>query len=588
MTLARTLFACTLAVAGCSGDDTSNNNVLPSLDLAIGPQLTHIGPDAVTCCMVTSGDGFVMYLAHPTPGATDARGRSKPALGELHIANEFGTDYKLASGVPAFAYQFVPGGRFAAYLSPTKNTFNSLQFASLARPQFTQPTILTVVKDGLAQDEFNPFQGYFSDTGSYLISFVHEANVDTAADVHIISTSTAQDLFSLGNGSALYQQNLTFNDTLVFGNDKPSTVPGQPSEQGLYVVNLGAAADGIIKPARVDTHVDSALLTADAQMVVYTKTNGDLFVFGLSDQTFVKLASNVATFSLGPGNRGPLTYITNDLALHVTPVLQREILALPANSVDLFSPLSFAPDMSAAYFFRHVAPQDNHGELYRVSLVAADKTPQLIDTRASTVDVNFVEGRLVFLRNVDSYGNSGDLTVASYDGSNPFMLAPGSPTGELRAGSAFPPTPPAPRHIRTGPLDFSVSTGVLMFANLVQAEPDTNTAHVPIAGGRKLIGGLGFTASMSQPERVLDSAVRSGMFRFSDDGFVLAYAAGAVWSPTANNYVGALKLHDTLADAGVVPWMLDGVAEMGPIRNRQLFVSAVPKSSAAGIYFIVY
>ena len=81
--------------------------------------------------------------------------------------------------------------------------------------------------------------------------------------------------------------------------------------------------------------------------------------------------------------------------------------------------------------------------------------------------------------------------------------------------------------------------------------------------------------------------MHAGQYQFSDDGYVLLYVGNAVYQATAFNYVGSLQLFQTNNNIGPQTPMLDGVAELGPIGDRSLFVSA-PGAMVPGMYFVKY
>src|SRR5262245_5719303 len=97
------LLAAATATFGC---DSSSNNFArdAAVDLAVFPQVTHVGKSAVTTSMVTAGSSYVLYLADPIPGRVDFRGHEKPSTGELHIADRHGADYTLGKNVTADGY----------------------------------------------------------------------------------------------------------------------------------------------------------------------------------------------------------------------------------------------------------------------------------------------------------------------------------------------------------------------------------------------------------------------------------------------------------------------------------------------------
>jgi hypothetical protein len=98
---------------------------------------------------------------------------------------------------------------------------------------------------------------------------------------------------------------------------------------------------------------------------------------------------------------------------------------------------------------------------------------------------------------------------------------------------------------------------------------------------------LSFGTLNAGPEGMLNPAVHDGMFRFSDDGYTLAYVGDAQWNDDAVNFVGRLRLQPTVIDRAPADPGLVGVAEMGPVRDHSMFVSA-PVNQKPGIYFIKF
>ena len=361
-------------VAGCSS--SSGVEVDAGGDFAIGPQVTHVGANATTCCMVTNGAGQVLYLANPSPSTPDAQGRDRPANGELHLANPFGVDLTLGTGVPAFGYAFSPDQRWALFLTKTKTLHYALDLAPLEGPELHAPTIVVAVADNM-QNAALFQQAFFTPSGRYLIAGVLPKNVAVSADLHVIEMGAGRDVFSLTNGAFDYQEQVTLDDTMIFANSTASTVPGVPSVEGLYMVNLAAAPS--VKPALIDTHVTNFATTADGAKLIYARENGDLVMFGLSQNDTLKLASGVTGFSLGPSRRGPVVYTTADQALHVRPLLQPESVTTIAGSIDFFSPIVLSPDAQHLYWFKNVSSQNGTGDLYHAPLPpAATAAPRLV------------------------------------------------------------------------------------------------------------------------------------------------------------------------------------------------------------------
>ena len=166
-------------------------------------------------------------------------------------------------------------------------------------------------------------------------------------------------MFALTNGAFDYQEQVTLDDTMIFANSTASTMPGVPSVEGLYMLNLGAAAGGASRRSSTRTSPTSRH-TADGQKLIYARSNGDLVMFGLQQNDALPLASSVTGFSLGPSRRGPVVYTTGDQALHVRPLLQPQTVTTVAGSVDFFSPIEFSPDAQHLYWLQERLVAERH------------------------------------------------------------------------------------------------------------------------------------------------------------------------------------------------------------------------------------
>jgi hypothetical protein len=579
MRLLHTILPLALCAFGC------DNSAAPDLydagnDFSVTTQLTHVGGAAVTCCMVTKGSDFVLYLANPMPGMTDARGHDHPPNGELHLGNPF-HDFKLADNVAAYAYGFSADGRWAMYAQKSKTNY-SLNFASVEGPDLKMPTIVQVVPDGITDSPLFQ-QGFFAPSGRYFVVGVLPKNVMNTPDLHIIDIRTIEDVFSIPNGSFAYFETFAPDDTMVFNNSTASTKAGTPSVDGLYVANVPALIGGA-SPGLIDQHITLTTIMGDGVSVLYVNSAGDLKLFDLQEKYSVQLASNVIAVSAGPFKRGPIVWIGSDRSLHVAPKLGPEILALPAGTVDPGSPINFSPDGTRLYYFKHYVLQDSNGELWTVKLPPGDATPHLVGSRFSSSDFNFVGDRLVEVANVDGYGAAGDMTSMGFDGSGPFVIARGVPVGGIRTANPNPIMMPD-KGTKFGPLDLGTFVPPPVFANLTSATRDT--MNMPLNQSNSILGALSFGTSIDGPEGVLDPSVHEGIFEFSDDSYVLAYVGGAAWDDTAANYVGTLHFFGTLPGVTASPQTLDGVAELGPIRDKALFVNA-PSNATPGVYFIKF
>jgi hypothetical protein len=218
----------------------------------------------------------------------------------------------------------------------------------------------------------------------------------------------------------------------------------------------------------------------------------------------------------------------------------------------------------------------------------AGTPPSLVATRASTRDFYFVGDRLILVTNVDAIGATGDVTVAALDGSSATVVARGAATGELL--TAFPaPNLPAPTGpIAYGPADLLPMVTPPLFAHLSGALATVDNR--PIDGSRPIVGELSFARAdflASGGETALASGVHSGAFAFSDDGYALVYIGDSHFNRIVNQYVGSLALFTTGVDIGAVAPKLDGVAELGAVVARSLFVDA-PMANPPGVYFVHY
>jgi len=569
-----------LLFAGCKGNSAVEFDA--ASDFAVPRQLSQVGKSGVTCCLTTSGAKFAMYLLDPQPGEVDSRGIQRPARGELHITNAFGADYTLGSDVPVFGYAFSPDGRFAMFTSKVK-TYYALNFAALTTPEFKQPPVTAVVPDGL-QDYQLFQQAFFSATGRYLIVGVLPPKVDNSPELHVIDMTTATDVYALGNGAFNYIELVAPDDTMVFENSTASTVPGVPSVQGLYYISLPVAIAAKAPPALIDTHVGPVDLMGDGTSVIYIRQDASLMYYDLHQKFQVKLAANVASFTLGPDRRGPIVWVGRDGSFHVTPKLGAELYALPAGSADLFTTVRFSPDSKRIYFFKKLSSQDHTGEMWVVHLRDNSLTP-FGGVRVSTRDLTFIGDRLLTIQSVDGRGDAGDMVSSLWDGSDRVVIAKGAQLGSLQV------TRPEPRPTTQDTTPFFGKPDLLppslppIFAGLTATTRDSG--NTPIDESPALLGTLTLSSELKALGRPVGSGVHAGTFTFSDDGYVLALVKDAMWNDTAVNYVGRLDLIPTKYDIGAPLPALDGVSELGPMVERQMFVTA-PGNPKPGVYFLKY
>jgi hypothetical protein len=566
-----------------------------AIDYGLAPQVTHFGPNAVTCCLDTPGNGIVLYLANPQPSSVDPRtGRDKPPQGELHIATPYGVDFTLGQKVPAFGYGFSPDGTTGFYLTGVADGTFALNAIRVNSPDLRQPNPKVVIPAGL--DNSSLFgQSEFSATANYLLAFVHPQGADTngaATDIHVISVIGAEDVMQIKNTTQFYTTLFAPNDVLIYEADTAARQPGQVNVPILKMLNLQAGIGGA-PPVEIDRYTTQQQLSADGSSLFYIRQNGDLVVWDLKDQDYQVIAKNVTTYSLGPSRRGPVLWVQSDLSVHVAEQQRPEMIpALPPNSFDVFSPLIFAPNKQHFYFFKNTHSDSNYGDLYHVALPPAGKGElNLVSVRVSMRDFYFSNDHFQFVRNVSTTGDWGDLVDANLDGSNQQVMAPGVACGNVQIAYPRPYAPPQqqPGGFYPGlhPPDLSVVATAPVFANLTNATRDTATTLKFVTSTKPVTGALAYGPQLGQQELLVNDKVHFGQFQFSDDGYVLLYVGNATYQASAFNYVGSLQMFQTNNNVGPVVPMLDGVAEIGPIVDRTLFVSA-PGAMTPGMYFIKY
>ena len=525
-------------------------------DFALAPQVTHVGPSAPSCCMVAAGATRALYLANPSPPATDASGHDRPASGELHLVDASGADRALGSNVPAFGYAFSPDGRLALYLTPTGSGRFALELLPLDGA--TAPAV-EAIADGL-QNAPLLGQAYFTPSGRYLVAGVLPPDVATSPDLHVVDLGNAREMLVAGDGGGDYANAVTADDTLVRLGSTASTVPGVPSVEGLYLTRLAAAT---VAPTLVDTHVASFALCADGAALVYARIDGTLVRYGLADATAQPLADGVTSFAVGPTAAGPLVYSTADGALHAGPLARPATLTTAAGAVGPFSPFVFSADGAHLYWFAGVSAQNATGDAYHAALPSG--APTLVATNASTRDFHFVGGRLLYLAGIDATGTVGDVVTAALDGSALRVAARGAATGGLVvAGDVV-------AHLTNATFDPSLRT---------------------IDGSRAIVGTLAWAGAADLVagggEHALADGVPDGRFVVGDDGVIL-YVAGASFSRIADGNVGTLGLAATRADATAAPTPppLTGVSEIGPLVGGSAWVDA-PAANPPGLYWVHY
>jgi hypothetical protein len=561
-----------------------------AVDYALAPQSTHLGPDAVVCCLEPLGNAVTFYLSNPMPAGFDRRGQTKPPQGTLHLATPYGADYVLGDKVPAFGYGFSPDGKTAFFLKLEADQSFSLNAIRITLPNLPEPNPKVVIPFGL--DDSPLFsQGFFTPTAAFFIVWARAKDVQSTPDLHVVSVLGAQDLYTLGHGSGSGYDNVTRNDTMIFTNDTASTTPGVPSQQGLYLLNLQSLVKGA-DPVLVDQQTAYPLLTADDSTIVYLQLNGDLMLWDLKDQDRTQLASNVVNVTLGPSRRGPIVWVGKDLSLHVAKQQQPEMVTLPAGSIDLQSPIIFSPDRQHLYYFQNYFVQSAYGDLWHIELPPTGTgKPNLVAVRTSARDFHFTSDKLLYINNVSNTGDTGDLIIADFDGSHPLPQAVGVATGDLNIAYPKPYMPPPPQasgFYPHGPTpDMTVVPVAPVMANLVNAARDTTSGLQFVTQTRPVLGELAYAPALGKPEIALNSKVHQGQYQFSDDGYILMYVGDAQYQSKAFNYVGSLQMSQTNNNVSPTIPMLDGVAEIGPIEGRGAFVLA-PGAAQPGLYFVKY
>jgi hypothetical protein len=597
MSIRNLLLVCALLAAACDSTSTDGEMVDAGADFAITAQVTHVGASGTVCCLTTLGADFAAYLANPKLGTIDATGHELPSHGDLHVTNAYGQDYLLGQNVPAGGYVFSPEGLFLMYMSKVGTSNYALNFAVLSRPNFVEPPTIQVIPGGLDDVPLNQ-QAFFSPSGRYYIIGVLPDGVDNIPDLHLIDVQHARDFYTLDKGAFAYLELVTYNDMMVYQNSTASTVAGQPSVEGLYLLQLAAATSGDAgaaggKPALIDTYTVGVTLMADGHTLLYTKTDKSLWLYDLRGNSHLKLADEVATVNIGFTRKGPIAYIGTDRSIHVFPKLQQPTLVLPAGIADPFSPILFSPDGGRMYYFTQVDSEDNHGVMYTVRVTpGALDTPVLVGTRVSLGDTQFVNGKMLWLDDVDASGDTGNFYVGEYDGSNRQLMAVGVATSEVQVVQPIP-TPPPKKTNPFHPLpDLSPVLIPPVFANLTNSSRDFTVRTINDA--RALVGSLSFGPRIGDPEGPLNPSVPSGGFQFTDDGYLLAFIGDAQWDNSLHTYTGNLQLFATVNDQGVAKPAIGGVSEMGPIVQRHLFVTAPSATDGAGgardhgVYFIAY
>lgn len=563
------LFA--VALMGCSDPGSKGSSDMAgvgSVDgAAIGPDMTpaadmvdttpipaptikHVGATGVTCCIVTDGNAHAAYLAAPSPLPN--------VSGTLHVTKSDGTDVQVAAPVPAGGFVLAPDGKSILF-TKAANTSNALYWADVTGATVTPKQI---VATGFPTPQITP-NNFFTPSGHFFVFGVLAPNVASSPDLHVVDVRTGTDVYQRLNGAFQYVQVVLPDDTMLLQDTAGGTGMGMPPVQTLYWVAL----PGTTPAAAITTRTASFAPTADNKTLIILKTNGDLLTWDLTTKTGAgnKIASGVATFSLGRTPTGPIAYLGADRSVHVLGTDGAKLLELPATAAaDLFGPVILTPDSGHAYFFQNVDTQDNRGTLLHVA-VSSGATASKVADKVSLRDLSITDNAIVFLQNVDDLGQFGDAAKAALDGSGVALLGMKANVGGLKVVNPGPDTWFA-MHLTGAAID---------------------TANSTIDGSQNVLGGLGFADYTGASEIAVDPKVHAGTFAFSDNGRDAVFVTAAAFNATAGNYVGSLGFIATRAPSTKIDGMLSGVSEVGTIVSRSLFVNA-PTATPAGVYFISY
>lgn len=560
-----------LLASGCNDDHGGNAGDLSvSADLADTtalptPTAMHVGAAGPTAgLVVAAGTTAAAYLLNPSTATV-------PATGELHVVTQAGVDKMVDTGVAIGGYALTNDGKHIVYTKPTGGVA-SLFWADVSGATVTTQTLLTSTfpSPTLAQG------GFLAPSGHYFLAGVKATNVANSLDLHVIDMRAGTDIYQRPNGGFDYRHLVLPDDTCLFQDTAGGQTAGSPPVQTLYWISLANVAT---PAAAITTRTSTFTPTADNKTIVYLKTNGDLYTWDAVAKTGAgtKVAAGVVTFTLGVGAAGPIAYIAADGSVHVQSLDgATKMLDTPASTATSFrAPLVLAPDNADVYFFDNGDPltggvQNNQGTLMRVA-VRAGAVPTKVADKVSIRDLQVTDRALLFLQNLGvppapPATQFGDAAKAERDGTGLTPLGMTVPVGGLQAVNPGPDT---------------------WFAMQLTAALDDSAATKTVDGSPKVLGALSFEDA-SGAAITLDAKVHQGAFAFAlDDGRTGAFVSGATFDATAGNYVGSLKLFAARAPSMTVDGMVAGVAELGPIVGRSLFVSA-PAATMAGVYFVKY
>ena len=579
--------AALIAAAGCGDNNGGNGSydmagggggddggVLPDLmppnDLADttaapAPMTMHVGATGPTGGLVTAGVTAAAYLLNPT---------GSPATGELHVVTADGTDKTVDINVPIGSYQLTRDGKQVIY-SKASGQNGSLLWADVSAATVTKKTLFsgTYASSTLSQG------GFMSPSGHFFLAGVKPPNVANSLDMHVIRMTDGADVFDRINGGFDYLELVLPDDTCIFQDTAGGTSTTMPGVQTLYWTALPMSGTTTTATA-INTRTANMTPTPDNKALLYLKTNGDLYSWDATAKSGAgtKIASNVVKYTVGGDATGPLAYLAADGSVHVQSLDgATKLLDTPASSATSFrAPLVLAPDNADVYFFQNGdlvggGVENNAGTLMRVE-VKSGATPSKIADLVSIVDLNVFDSAVLFLQNLTvppapPGAQFGDAAKCDRDGGNIVSLGMKVPVGGLQA-------------VNPGPATW--------FAMHLTASMDDSATNTPIDGSPAVFGTLSWEDYTGGASTTLDAKVHQGAFGFAlDDGRTAAFVTGGTWNATANNYVGSLAFIAARAPSAKVDGMLTGVAELGPIINRSLFVSA-PTATMAGVYFVKY
>jgi hypothetical protein len=545
--LKSTYLACALAVAGCSSG---------------GVKTTHVSSAGKAAGLQRSGDD-VAYILDISSGLGGA--------GELHITNSTGVDKKIATGISAAAFGFAPDGKHLLYVQANSGNMD----ASLNWVDVTTGDQKVVFAHGMALTANNPnsmtatgshaapllAQGVFTASGKYFVCGVLPPTVAASADLHAVDLSNGNDVFS-ASGAWSYNFLLSLpSDLLVFQNAKNTTMGATgpaPLEQ-LYWIDLTA-------PSGTGTAIDARVVnfgsTPDNKTVVYQRTDLTLWAWDPASHPAAgtMIASDAVQFTIA---NGLVVYSSSNGDVHLIGTDGTKKTDVTGAMADLHSSLYLSSDDGDVFYFQNMEIQASRGTLMHVG--SGGGTPTKIDDKVSISDVRPVPSGLLYLRNVDDKGTTGDLVKAGKDGSGGAALGTGVPIGTLLV---------------------NVSGSDWQSPHLVSGMPDP--MQILVDATTATTGGLEIVTSKGVSQKV-ESATRFGAFRLSDDEGTLLWLGGLAYNATADNYVGTFKLVD-LSMAAAMPTTvpLMAVSELTPVSKRSVFIDVTDANGPPGVYYVTY